>query len=285
MNLHVSEIRDMILNFDREQVKEKIVNFIRNKFEEAEVRRAIIGVSGGVDSSVAFSLTVKALGKERVTALIMPYTGITPEEDLRDAIELVSSHGVDYRVIDISSIVIEIENSLSKIGLTLPKEARGNLLARSRMILLYSFANSLKGLVVGTGDKSELLIGYFTKYGDGGVDILPIGDLYKTQVRAMALHLGLPKKIALKPSSPRLWPGQLAEKELGLTYEVIDPILYALANLKMSVEELHEIEGLDKVMVDNVVKRIIATEHKRKLPPIPKLFTGLTAAELSLTAK
>ena len=283
--MHISEIRDMILDFDREQVKEKILNFIRNKFEEAGVRRAIIGVSGGVDSSVTFSLTVKALGKERVTALIMPYTGITPEEDLRDAIELVSSHGVDYRVIDISSIVIEIENSLSKVGLTLPKEARGNLLARSRMILLYSFANSLKGLVVGTGDKSELLIGYFTKYGDGGVDILPIGDLYKTQVRAMALYLGLPKKIALKPSSPRLWPGQLAEKELGLTYEVIDPILYALANLKMSVEELYEVEGLDKVIVDNVVKRIIATEHKRKLPPIPKLFTGLTAAELSLAAK
>jgi len=281
--LHVDEIRNMILDFDREQIKSKIMEFIREKIEEAGAKRAIVGVSGGVDSSVTLSLTVRALGRERVTALIMPHVGITPEEDLRDALELVNSYGVEYKVIDISSIVAKIEESLNEVGLTLPREARGNLLARSRMILLYSFANSLKGLVIGTGDKSEILIGYFTKYGDGGVDILPIGDLYKTQVRAMAIYLGLPRKIALKPSSPRLWPGQLAEKELGLTYDMIDPILYALANLKMSINELYEIEGLDKAVVDSVVRRIILTEHKRRLPPILKLFPGLTAAELSLS--
>jgi len=273
----------MILDFDREQIKSKIMEFIREEIEEAGAKRAIVGVSGGVDSSVTLSLTVRALGRERVTALIMPHVGITPEEDLRDALELVNSYGVEYKVIDISSIVAKIEESLNEVGLTLPREARGNLLARSRMILLYSFANSLKGLVIGTGDKSEILIGYFTKYGDGGVDILPIGDLYKTQVRAMAIYLGLPRKIALKPSSPRLWPGQLAEKELGLTYDMIDPILYALANLKMSINELYEIEGLDKAVVDSVVRRIILTEHKRRLPPILKLFPGLTAAELSLS--
>lgn len=281
--MHVDEIRNMILDFDREQIKSKIMEFIREEIEEAGAKRAIVGVSGGVDSSVTLSLTVRALGRERVTALIMPHVGITPEEDLRDALELVNSYGVEYKVIDISSIVAKIEESLNEVGLTLPREARGNLLARSRMILLYSFANSLKGLVIGTGDKSEILIGYFTKYGDGGVDILPIGDLYKTQVRAMAIYLGLPRKIALKPSSPRLWPGQLAEKELGLTYDMIDPILYALANLKMSINELYEIEGLDKAVVDSVVRRIILTEHKRRLPPILKLFPGLTAAELSLS--
>ena len=138
------------------------------------------------------------------------------------------------------------------------------------MSLLYYVANSKNLLVVGTGDRSEILIGYFTKYGDGGVDFLPIGDLYKTQVRWLGKHLGVPENILTKPSSPQLWPGHKAEEELGVTYDRIDLILHAIFDLRMEAEEVRKQFGED---VDRVLELHAKSSHKRAMPPIARVRT------------
>ncbi|MCD6095129.1 MAG: NAD(+) synthase, partial [Thermoprotei archaeon] len=150
-------------------------------------------------------------------------------------------------------------------------KANGNLKARIRMCLLYYYANVNNALVIGSSDKSEILIGYFTKYGDGGVDLLPIGDLYKTQVRQLAIGLGVPKKIAYKPSSPRLWPGHMAEDELGLSYEEIDIILYAYHDLGLSEDEIVQRCNVSADKVKRVISMVRNSEHKRKMPPIIRI--------------
>lgn len=257
------------LNYSK--VTEKIVAFIKRCFEEAGVEKAIVGVSGGVDSSTTLMLTVKALGSENVIALIMPHEGITPQEDVEDARSIVKKVDVTFYEIEISRIAKTFKKSLKERGIELEKKAYGNILARTRMILLYAVANQLNGMVVGTGDKSEILLGYFTKYGDGGVDILPIGCLYKTQVRLLAKYLGVPEKIAFKPSSPRLWPGQTAEGELGFTYREVDPVLYALFELKYPPEKVVEELEVDPRLVKRVLELHKGSEHKRRLPPVPSL--------------
>jgi len=274
--LHIDELKSKLLSFDKAFAERRIIAAIKQYFEKTGVKYAILGLSGGVDSSVAFVLTVKALGKERVKCLIMPHTKITPKGDIEDAFQLATQHGVEPILIEIDAIAEEFRNRVVDKGIDVNRVTYGNILARTRMILLYTFANSFNGLVVGSGDKSELLLGYFTKYGDGGVDILPIGDLYKTQVRELARHLGIPERIAYKPSSPRLWPDQTAENELGASYEVIDPILYALVELRKTVEEVLEIKGVSKELIKSVLRRVFSSEHKRRFPLIPKLSPGLT---------
>ena len=273
----VEEILEKIRRFNRERVWRSIIRFIRQKIRESGAKYAVLGLSGGVDSSVTLKLTVDAIGPDRVYVLLMPHTKFTPKEDLEDSYSLLEMLKVkNYYEIPIDGVSEKIFEMFEKKGLSLNDVARGNILARSRMILLYSLANSVDGLVIGTGDKSEILIGYFTKYGDGGVDILPIGDLYKTRVREMAKFLGLPEKIAEKPSSPRLWTDHLAEKELGVTYEIIDSILYAYIDLRMSIRDIYSIDGLEREHVNLVLRRVFSTEHKRMTPPIPKLFGGPT---------
>jgi len=149
--------------------------------------------------------------------------------------------------------------------------SNGNLRARIRMTILYYYANLKNLLVCGTGDKSEILLGYFTKYGDGAADLLPIADLYKTQVRGLARKLDLPKSIVEKPSSPRLWPGQMAEKELGATYDEIDQILYLYVELGKKVDEIIDQTGIESEKVRSIVERFRKSEHKRRLPPIAKI--------------
>ncbi|RLF02082.1 MAG: NAD(+) synthetase, partial [Thermoprotei archaeon] len=242
----------------------------REKLAESGAKGFIIGVSGGVDSSTTLPLLVKAVGSSRVRALILPDKHSTPKEDIEDALGLVQALNVKHDFIEINDILEAFRRSLpaydqSKVA------AEGNLKARIRMCILYYYANKLNYLVCGTGDKSEILIGYFTKYGDGGVDILPIGDLYKTQVRQLALHLGLPEKIALKPSSPRLWPGQVAEKELGLSYEEIDLVLYSIFDLRLPLEEAIEATGIPEETFRKILQMVSQTEHKRMLPLVPRL--------------
>ncbi len=248
----------------------RITSFIREKVWEAKVNGLVIGLSGGIDSSVTAYLAVKALGKDKVVGLIMPDVRTTPEEDVRDAIEVARRLGIRYYVISIHEIY---DGFVSKIPIFSEdaKVANGNLRARIRMVILYYFANRLNLMVCGTSDKSEILLGYFTKYGDGGVDILPIGDIYKTQVRILGKILGVPENIIQKPSSPRLWPGQMAETELGITYEEIDAILYHYVDLKLPVNEVIKRTGIDKNKVLMVIKRVHSNEHKRLPPPIPKV--------------
>lgn len=272
----IQEIKNKLLSIDPSFAESRIIAFLRHYFKKTGAKKAIIGVSGGIDSSVVLALAVKALGKERVIAVLMPYEGITPEQDIRDAKELISMLDVNYVEISINGVVKIFENKLVGRGINLSKVARGNILARVRMVLLYAIANSEEGLVMGSSDKSELLLGYFTKYGDGGVDLLPIGDLYKTQVRLLGRHLGIPEKIVNKPSSPSLWKNHMAEEELGARYEVIDPILYALVDLKISPDRILEIEGIPKDLAKEVISRVFMNEHKRSFPIIPKISKGMT---------
>lgn len=225
----------------------KIAEFIGKKVDEAKVNGVIIGLSGGLDSSVAAALSVRALGKEMILGLIMPSPTTNPD-DTRDAEELARSLDIQYKKIPLEPILEAFRGSLE-----LDKVAYGNLMARVRMILLYYYANLNNLLVVGTGNKSELSVGYFTKYGDGGCDILPLGDLYKTEVRKLARELVIPEKIIEKTPAAGLWEGQTDEGELGIKYEELDKVLKGEAKSER-VREL-----------------ITASEHKRRTPEICRL--------------
>ena len=184
-------------------------------------------MSGGVDSSVATWLAVRALGPERVFGLILPDSSVTPKRDTKDAEELANKLNIGYKVIRVGKIKNQFLRSLPK-----DKLARANFLVRLRMSILYYYAAVMNRLVLGTGNKSELRLGYFTKYGDAASDLMPLGDLYKTEVRELAEFMQIPMKISKKKSSARLWKGQKTEGEIGLSYEKIDSIIMQLENQK-----------------------------------------------------
>ena len=255
---------------DYDYAVERIIEFIRDAVRRTGTRGVVIGLSGGVDSSVSAALAVKALGRGGVVGLILPDFETTPPEDVEDAEELAESLGIEHHKLDIHGIY-------ETYGRLLPffdegrRVANGNLRARIRMTILYYYANISNRLVCGTSDKSELLLGYYTKYGDGGVDIMPIADLYKTQVRELARRLGLPRKLSEKPSSPRLWPGQMAESELGITYEEVDQILYLYVDHNRSIEEIAGETGISMEKIKSVIQRVHRNEHKRVPPPIARV--------------
>ena len=252
------------LIIDAKIVASQIVNWIRNYKQKYNVNKAVIGVSGGVDSATTLILTVKALGKENVKALIMP-SRFTRQEDVEDALKIVKKIGVQHKIYNIS----QIEESFQNVVPLKDKVAYGNRLARIRMTILYSVSNEENRIVVGTGNKSEILTGYFTKYGDGGVDILPLGDLYKTEVWQLASYLKVPEEIVKKKPSAGLWPGQSDEEELGLDYRTLDAILHSYVDLKYDIRQLYGKFGKPKV--DKVLELIMKSEHKRRLPLYPTL--------------
>jgi len=246
-----------------------ISNFIRSFVEQNKMRVVVIGLSGGVDSAVLLAVLTRALPRDRVVALIMPDSRATPEEDVEDALRLVEIFGVKYHVVYIDKIVDSYsEAPFVEIREDLPT---GNLRARVRMNLLYYYANKYSGFVAGSSDRSELLIGYFTKYGDGAADFLPLGCLYKTQVRELGRRLGVPERIISKPSAPRLWRGHIARGELGYDYEEIDLALYALFDLKLSVEEAVEYTGLPRELFEKILLMHRSSRHKRTTLPVPSL--------------
>ena len=223
---------------------EKITRFIEKKVDEAKADGVVIGLSGGLDSSVVAALSVRALGKEGVLGLLLPSPTTNPD-DTRDAEELARSLDIQYKKIPLEPILEAFRGSLE-----VDKFAYGNLMARVRMILLYYYANLNNLLVVGTGNKTELSVGYFTKYGDGGCDMLPLGDLYKTEVKELAKELAIPEKIIEKTPTAGLWEGQTDEGELGIKYEELDNVLKG------------------KAKSERVQELIKASEHKRRAPDI-----------------
>ena len=196
--------------------------------------------------------------------LLLPDSKISPKEETEDAIKMVEELKLNYKLIDIYPIVNQYAKYLE------PSErALGNLRARIRANLLYYYANLKKYLVVGSSDKSEYLIGYFTKFGDGSADILPIVSLYKTQVRKMGEFLGVSPSILAKKSSPNLWLGHFAEEELGMSYEEIDCILYCRFDKKLSIDETAELTQIDKSIVNKVEQLYETSQHKRITAPRP----------------
>jgi len=240
-----------------EKVTDTICNFIKGYIKESNADGVVVGLSGGVDSSTVAFLCVRALGKERVLGLVMPEVGITAEEDIRDAIDIAERLGIEYKTVEINEIVNLFKEKLGEGG----KLAEANLKPRIRMIINYYHANRMNRLVAGTGNKSELMIGYFTKYGDGGVDFLPIGDLYKTEVLELARYLGVPEKIIRKKPTAGLWIGQTDEDEIGMSYTELDKIL----------EAIEKGEKRDDEKFERVRYLIRISKHKREMPPVAKV--------------
>lgn len=239
----------------------KIAKFIKGYFASSKKKTAIVGLSGGLDSAATLALCCKALGSKNVSAAILPSPS-TPSRDIKDAKSLAEKFGARVQVIAIQKIV----NSFG--ALASGKILRANLSARVRMATLYSLAAKHNGLVVGTGDKSEFLLGYFTKYGDGGADLFPIGGLYKTEVRRLALHLGVPSAIVNKPPSPALWKGHTAEGELGFSYEVADEILRGIEK-GTKRGELEKKFG--KKTVAAILSRMEKNRHKLVSAPVLRI--------------
>lgn len=250
---------------DYDSVIEKLVSFIARKVEEANARGVIVGISGGIDSATTAYLAVKALGRERVLGLIMPYY---ETQDVEDAEMVCKELGIEYRIISIRSIVDSFEEALS---MELDERSRGNIMARTRMILLYAHANARNLLVLGTSNRSEVLTGYFTKWGDGASDYAPLINLYKTEVWEIAGRLGVPERIIRKKPSAGLWEGQTDEDELGISYRLLDEILHLLVDLKMPEGEIAEQLGIPIEKVQHVRNLIERSTHKRRLPVGPEV--------------
>ena len=255
-----------ILAINYPSAEREILGFIRKTVKGAASKGVVLGLSGGVDSAVTGALSVKALGRERVTVLIMP-SDFTPQTDTEDANALAKKWGVRTYRANVSSAVEALSGAFGFDGGKIP---RANIQARVRMTLAYYVANSLGCLVAGTGDRSEDLLGYFTKYGDGGVDLLPIAHLYKTQVRELAIRLGIPEKVANKPASPQLWPGHIATQELPADYDKLDPLLYCLFDRKMSLSSAAKKAGVGVELAKAAMRLHKSSAHKRALPPMVK---------------
>lgn len=253
------------MSLDYARVEKEILKFIRKTVEDAGAKGAVIGLSGGIDSAVVGALLVRALGKERVVGILMPASH-TPRKDNEDARMLAKSWGIETHEVAIDPIFSAFEKSLPRMGEN--KISYANVKARIRMIINYYFSNSRGMLVAGTGDRSEDLLGYFTKLGDGGVDFLPIAHLYKTQVRLLGAHLGLPKEVVDKPSSPQLWPGHKATDEIPIDYDLLDPVLVDLFDKKMSAVETANRTGVDLKVIEDVLSRYRSSVHKRTYPPM-----------------
>ena len=252
---------------DPTKIVERITEFIRNEVRRADSNGVVLGLSGGIDSSVALFLATKSLGNNKVLGLILPDKTVSQQTDMDDAIEIAQKLGIQYYIIDIT----EFKKKYMEV-LPIERKSLGNLIARIRMNFIYYYSNIENKLVLGTSDKSELMIGYFTKFGDGAADILPLADLYKTQIRELAKYLNVPEKILLKKSSPSLWKDQTAEVEIGLNYDKIDLILkYFETN---TVENIHrnllgkEIHKNELLMIKNLVSK---NKHKTTLPKICKI--------------
>ncbi|MCD4844941.1 MAG: NAD+ synthase [Methanosarcinales archaeon] len=251
-----------------EETVTTITNFISSYIQQSGTKGAVIGLSGGIDSTITAYLSVKALGKENVLGILLPEKGMTPPEDILDATEVAYILNIDHSVIEISEIINSLFHSIPEVDKT-NRLATGNLKARIRMCTLYYYANIMNRIVVGTGNRTEILLGYFTKYGDGGVDIEPLGNLYKTQVRQLAHYLKVPHHIIDKPPSAGLWAGQTDEDDLGLSYETIDNIFFTILDESKPAEYAAEQFGIDKGVISDLLGRINKNQHKRHVAPTP----------------
>ncbi len=242
-----------------------LTGFIRSEITRAGFSRALVGLSGGVDSALACALAAEALGPQNVLAIRMPYRLSSPDS-LADAQTVAEQLGVRLDTIEITEMV----EPLIRREPTMSKVRQGNLMARTRMMVLYDQSEVFKGLVVGTSNKTEILLGYTTQWGDMASALNPLGDLYKTQLRQLAQEMRLPPAVLNKPASADLWPGQTDEADLGLTYERVDQLLYLLFDRRFSAQDCVD-AGFERSFVDDVLKRVRRSQYKRVLPPVAKL--------------
>jgi len=253
------------LSINSEQVTEILSGFISSEVTKVGFSKIVLGLSGGVDSSTSAYLSVRALGEENVIGILMPYK-TSQAESREHAMNVVEAIGIQHLEVDITPMVDPYLDLFPDID----RVRRGNVMARQRMIVLYDQSYAHGALVLGTSNKTESLLGYTTLWGDMACAINPLGDLYKTQVRELARHLGVAKEIIDKPPSADLWKGQTDEDELGFTYEEVDRLLFLLVDQRQSPEEMEE-KGFDRKLVNRVMDMLRKSQYKRRLPVIAKL--------------
>ncbi len=247
------------------KVSERAAGFVREQMSAARRNHAVIGLSGGIDSAVSAFIVARALGPERLTAFILPYR-TSHSSSLADARLVAEKLGIAYEIIDISGMVDAYFERYPDAD----RLRRANMMARQRMAVLYDQSERLDALVIGTGNRTEALLGYTTLWGDMACAFNPVGDLYKTQIRALARYLDVPPPIIEKAPTADLWAGQTDENELGFTYEVADLILEGLVDRGLTGEQLVA-EGFDEEVVRRVAGMVSNSEFKRRMPPVPPL--------------
>jgi NAD+ synthase len=253
------------LSINTDLAREILTGFIKSEITRVGMSRAVIGLSGGIDSALSCVLAVEALGTENVLAVRMPYKA-SSQDSLDHAQLLIDQLGIPNKTIEITDMV----EPLFKLDSQISKMRMGNIMARERMIVLYDQSEVFKGLVIGTSNKTEILLGYSTMYGDSASAMNPIGDLYKTQIRQLSHAMNIPAPIIDKAPSADLWAGQTDEDELGFTYEDVDKLLYLLVDQRYSPQEAIE-DGFSEKFVSAVTTRIRRNQFKRMLPPIAKV--------------
>ncbi|MDR0900903.1 MAG: NAD+ synthase [Methanobrevibacter sp.] len=278
----------LIEKLEAHKTKKGIIRFIREIAKKSNTNSFVIGLSGGLDSSVVAYLLKEAIGSENIKGYHL-YSETTPKEDTKHAKEIATLLKIEYKEIAIDSISKDFLNILdsldiikketnhlneNKSKIAEEKIAEGNLKARIRMSILYYFANMNNSLVAGTGNKSELLIGYFTKYGDGACDIEPIGHIYKSQLQELAKDWGIPEEIIAKPPRAGLWEDQSDEEEIGFSYEVLDLLLQMIVDEKKDNREMRKLLEelaipLEITEINSIRKKIAINQHKTEIPPNP----------------
>jgi NAD+ synthase len=253
------------LSINPDLVRKILTKFIHSEISRVGFNHAVVNLSGGLDSAVSLVLAAEALGPENVLALRLPYQSSSADslEHAQMVIDQVNCRSLTIPITEMVDPLISREPDMSPVR-------KGNIMARARMIVAYDQSEAFKGLVVGTGNKTEILLGYTTLYGDSACALNPIGDLYKTQVRQLARAINVPEPIISKPPSADLWAGQTDEGELGFTYEEVDKLLYLLVDQRYRPEECVE-AGFDEKFVRKVVEGVRKNQFKRILPPIAKL--------------
>jgi NAD+ synthase len=269
-----------VLELDWSETEKRIRRFIKQYVENSGANGIVLGLSGGVDSSTTAALSSLAIGGDRVLGLMLPEKETGNPKDIDDAKLVAEKFGLKTQSCDITPTLEGFYKTIPAFD-PADKLCRGNIKARTRMVYLYYYANKLNRIVCGSSDKSETMMGYFTKWGDAAADISPIMDLYKTQVRKLAAHLGIPAELTAKPSTPALWPNQLAETELGVKYETLDLILYGLERF-MTTEEIAQQLNIKNALIKKVKSRWLSTEHKRRMPLTAKLEYRTVGADFRL---
>lgn len=256
---------DLNLSINTDLAREILTGFIRSEITRVGMSRAVIGLSGGIDSALSCALAVEALGAENVLAVRMPYKA-SSQDSLDHAQLLIDQLGSQSKTIEITDMV----EPLFKLDSNISRMRMGNIMARERMIILYDQSEVFKGLVIGTSNKTEILLGYSTMYGDSASAMNPIGDLYKTQVRQLSRAMDIPSPVIDKAPSADLWKGQTDEDELGFMYKDVDKLLYLLIDQRYSPQEAID-EGFGEEFVNAVTTRIRRNQFKRMMPPIAKI--------------
>lgn len=253
------------LSLNTDLVRKMLVGFIRDSVQKVGFKRAVIGLSGGIDSALSAYLTAEAIGAENLKCYRLPYRS-SSGNSLTDADAVIQALGCQWDTVEITPMVEPLFERFP----TMDAARKGNVMARARMIVLYDQSVEFGGLVMGTSNKTEMLLGYSTLFGDSAAAIQPLGDLYKYQVRQLSRAMGVPQSVIDKPPSADLWEGQTDEGELGYTYESVDQLLYLLVDQRFRPEECVE-EGFDKAFVDKVWRRVKLNHYKRTMPNIPKI--------------